>query len=440
MGDVSSEKLGHREKATDIEVLQSQSFEISDEDYGPRYQQVASQNYQHGQVYEDPVPVIVLRVPGPQKYALHLQALLQQYLEVRASQFIKALEDQERQGQLLHPQHYAAQHQQVQYIPMVAVSPMYHQHQQQYYQIQPQQNDYQQYYQVQHENHYQVPAGEQSYYQQQVQSQEQHQAYHQPQVQALHQPQAHHQPQVHQQVEEAHKQVEQEYRHASIQDQPQAQPQIHQQEQVQQEYHNVPAQTQPREYPTSYINFVTPGYDQRESHAQHDHQHFHHEQEPIEISENYPSDKHTQVIFRKKKTRVSGPSTAYHKSQPIVVAELPTRHQQEEVNHYHHQTEKAHNHRYTNIHNEYAGSEPTIDVVTVTQRSTDPINYHVNQPTLAPTIDELQARHKPTRMIPLTKEHFEKARRMMMSKSKRSRGATLMRQDMLEKLTVTTSN
>lgn len=423
MGDVSSENIGHREKATDIEVQQSHSFEISGEDYAPRYQQAASHNYQHGHVYEDPVPVIVLRVPGPQKYALHLQALLQQYLEIRANQFIKALEDQERQGHLMHPQHYTGQpHQQLQYIPMVAVSQMYHQ--QQYYQIQPQQNDYQQYYQVQHENHYQVPTGEQSYYQQ---------------PQASHQSHQHQHPEAHQQVEQIHQQVEQEYPHITAQNQPHAQQQINNQnghitEQVQQEYHQDQSQQQPQVFPSSYINFVTPGYDQRESHPQQEHLHIHHQQEPLETSENYPSDKHTQVVFKKKKNRVHRPNEVYQNSQPIIVAEVPAHQHQEEVQY-------QPNHRYTNIHTEYAASEQQgVDVVAVTQMSHDPVNYHVIQPTLAPTIDELQARHKPTRSAPFTKEEFEKARRIMMNKSKRNRGSTLRRHEKIEKLVVTTSN
>lgn len=440
VGDVSGEKMGHREKATDIEVQQSQSFEINDEDYGPRYQQAASQNHQQGHVYEDPVPVIVLRVPGPQKYALHLQALLQQYLEIRAAQFIKALEHQERQGHLLHPQHYSQPQQQVEYIPMVAISPMYHH--QQYYQLQPQQNAYQQYYQAQsqQENQYQVPTGEQSYYQ-----------HHQPQAliqpQDHQQPQALHQPHSNQQFEHIHQQAALEYHHEPVQDQAHVQEQVPQQaelvhEEVRHEYHHAPAPKQTQELPTSYINFVTPGYDQREAHAQHEHHLLLNEQEPLETSENYPSDKHTQVIFKKKKNKAHQHSAQYHRSQPIVVAEVPSHHQQhqEEV-HYQQQAERGHSHRYTNIHSDHAASEPHgVKFVTLAQESKEPINYHVIQPTLAPTIDELQARHKPTRMAPFTKEQFEKARRMMMNKSKRNRGSTSMRHEKVEKLMVTSSS
>lgn len=398
MRDLPKESSGYREKATDIEVQQSHSFEIKEENYGT-YQPSASsgQSYQlEQQVYEDPVPVIVLRIPGPQKYAIHLQALLQQYLEIRAAQYIKALEDQERQGHLMSPQHYVAQEQhQMQYIPMVAIPPMYH-HQQYYHQqlqqqqlqqqqLQQQQlqqqhqhhtqiqhepqHEYRQVYQVQHENTYQVPAGEQSYY---------------------------HQPQVHQQVEE---------------DYP------------------APKQHHKQEFATSYINFVTPAYEHGEVHQPQIQHHNHHDDDALETSENYPSDKHTQVIFKKKKNRLSRPTANFHKTLSIVVPdnsspellqdEVFPHHQQEQV-HHNHQPEHD-SYSYANNHKEYRAE---AEVVAVTQRSSGPINYHVMQSTLAPTREELNERHHPKRMAPFTKEQFEKARRMMMTtKTKRNRGS-----------------
>lgn len=386
MRDLPKESSGYREKATDIEIQQSHSFEIKEENYSGYQPSASGQQYQHEQVYEDPVPVIVLRIPGPQKYAVHLQALLQQYLEIRAAQYITALEHQERHGHLMHPQHYVAQEQhQMQYIPMVAIPPLYQQ--QQYYQQQQQQqharlqhelqqhghHGYRHGYQVQNENTYQVPTGDQSYY---------------------------HQPQVHQQVEE-------EYHESS----------------------HAPKQHHTHEFATSYINFVTPAYEQGEVHQPQIHHHNHHDDEPLETSENYPSDKHTQVIFKKKKNRAHRPTASYHKSLPIVVPdtsapellqeEVYPQHQQEPIHYSHHQPEHD-SHSYANNHNEYrAGS----DVVAVTQRSSGPINYHVMQSTLAPTPDELNDRHHPKRMAPFTKEQFEKARRMMMPKSKRNRGS-----------------
>lgn len=369
MRDVPGKNSAYREKATDIEILQSHSFEIKEGDYNPDYsQQTSAHNYQQEQVYEDPVPVIVLRIPGPQKYALHLQALLQQYLEIRAAQYIKALEDQERHGHLMHPQHYVTQqqqqhHHQMQYVPMIAITPVY----QQYYQQQPPQHSgFQQYYKVHHGNSYQVPAGEQSYY---------------------------------------------------------PQPQIHQQ--AQQEYHEAPTQPQ-QEYPTSFSNFVTPVYEQSELH--HQSQHNHHQEEPLLTSENYPSDKHTQVIFKKKK-RVHRPVATYRQSAPIVVPDPPA-HDQEEVYqhqpetvHHSHEPQIHHNHQseaeaygHQSSHNEY---QADAQVVSVTQRTMSPYNYHVVS-TLAPSHEELHERHNPKRMAPFSKEQFEKARRIMMNKSKRN--------------------
>lgn len=389
MRDVPHGKNDYHEKATDIEIQQSHSFEITEDSYKPRYQSAASnqQNYHQEQVYEDPVPVIVLRIPGPQKYALHLQALLQQYLEIRANQFIKALEEQERHGQLMHAQHYGAQHhQQQQYIPMVSIAQMYHQQSPLYHQQH--HNGYQQYYQIHHGNSYQVPSGEQSYYQQA----------------AVHQPAA---------VQEYHQQaVQQEY-------QQHAEPEY--QRPVEQEFQHAPQLQYQQEFATSYINFVTPAYEQGDLHQN---EHHDHSDEPLQTSENYPSDKHTQVIFKKKKNRVR-PSISYHKSQPIVVEDSSAHHQQQEI-HYQHKTESIqHNEQseqqsyaYSNNHNEYTAP---AEVVSVTQRSQSPVNYHVVQPTLAPTHEEVRERHHPKRMAPFTKEQFEKARRMMMSNSKKAR-------------------
>jgi hypothetical protein len=366
-------KNGYREKATEIEIQQSHSYEITEQ---TNYQPTGSQSYQHEQVYEDPVPVIVLRIPGPQKYALHLQALLQQYLEIRAAQYIKALEDQERRGHLQHPQQYVPHHhlqhqqQQMQYMSMY-VTPMHHQG---YYQTQPQPHPgFQQYYQVHHGNNYaSVPAGEQSYY-------------------------------------------------------------THQTQQAQ-EYHHQPSPQQ-QEYPSSYINFVTPSYDQVEQSHQQVHQSHHQDQShEVETNENYPSEKHTQVIFKKKKNRVHRPSITYHhQSEPIVVADTQQQHEAY-PNHQEHHQQVQQLYAYTNNFNEQ--SEESEHVVAVTQRTqSPPVNYHVLKSTLAPTQEEIHERHNPKRMAsaPFTKEQFEKARKMM-TKSKRNRGS-VRQQKQIEKAT-----
>ena len=167
----------HREKATHIEIQPSHSYEIKEEineeqNYGYRNAQNQQPHHLDYEEQADPVPVIVLRVPGPTKYALHLQALLQQYLELRAAQFLKVLEEQDQRGLLMHPQHYVQQMQpQVTYIPMVSVHQPVHQYNQ-YYQNQNYQQ--QQYYRA-HENYYhQQRAIQQQAIQQQTIQQEPH--------------------------------------------------------------------------------------------------------------------------------------------------------------------------------------------------------------------------------------------------------------------------
>lgn len=161
-------QVHHREKATHIEIQPSHSYEIKEEineeqHYGYRNAQNQQPHHLDYEEQADPVPVIVLRVPGPTKYALHLQALLQQYLELRAAQFLKVLEEQDHRGLLMHPQHYVQQMQpQVTYIPMVSVHQPYNQYyhnqnyqQQQYYRAQ--ENYYHQQQALQHQAIQQEP-------------------------------------------------------------------------------------------------------------------------------------------------------------------------------------------------------------------------------------------------------------------------------------------
>ncbi|EDX00871.1 putative mediator of RNA polymerase II transcription subunit 26 [Drosophila yakuba] len=80
-------------------------------------------------------PVIVLRIPGPAKYAAHLQTLLQQYLEIRAAQYLSLLQEADQQQQhQQQPQHVdpsqqyvppepATYHQEVSYAHQLAPTP-----------------------------------------------------------------------------------------------------------------------------------------------------------------------------------------------------------------------------------------------------------------------------------------------------------------------------
>lgn len=100
---------GKPEGHTTVEITQSQGYEIKE--VPQEYPQTYSQNFvrfpgqaaghqaaahQARHQAEEEVPVIVLKVPGPTKYAAHLRTLLQQYLEIRAAQVIRELEQQEQ--------------------------------------------------------------------------------------------------------------------------------------------------------------------------------------------------------------------------------------------------------------------------------------------------------------------------------------------------------
>jgi hypothetical protein len=129
------------------------------------------------------------------------------------------------------------------------------------------------------------------------------------------------------------------------------------------------------------------------------------------------------VIFKKKKQRVHHvqPSITYHQveQQPIVVPDVTPQ--------YHHEEQEA---IYVTPAQEHAVTHQPIyehehhtEVLAIKERTKPPFNYHVANPTLAPTLEELHERHNPKRMAPYTKEQFEKAKRMM-DKSKRSKNSS----------------
>lgn len=100
--------------------LKPQVYEVPNETpqidlphHGSYYQQ-PEQPQQQQQQYEE--PVIVLKIPGPAKYASHLQSLLQQYLEIRAAQYLRILEEAEarkqQQAQEQYEHHHHHHHQQ----------------------------------------------------------------------------------------------------------------------------------------------------------------------------------------------------------------------------------------------------------------------------------------------------------------------------------------
>lgn len=114
----------YQNQHTSVEIQPSRSYEIKETPHGYQtlldsleQQDTAEYHHQMPVETQPAVPVIVLRIPGPQKYASHLQALLQQYLEIRAAQYIQVLQEQEAQ-QLQQQQQ---QHQEVpveQHVPV----------------------------------------------------------------------------------------------------------------------------------------------------------------------------------------------------------------------------------------------------------------------------------------------------------------------------------
>lgn len=122
---------------TSVEISPSHGYEIKQTNNGyetysePNYQQY-NHNYRPISFQAEPQtgPVIVLRIPGPQKYATHLQMLLQQYLEIRAAEYIKLLQEQELQHQQA-PQ--TQNYQQYSYEPTSHGEQMYQNHYRQSY-------------------------------------------------------------------------------------------------------------------------------------------------------------------------------------------------------------------------------------------------------------------------------------------------------------------
>ncbi|XP_055639667.1 alpha-protein kinase 1-like isoform X2 [Toxorhynchites rutilus septentrionalis] len=273
------------------------------------HHQQQQQLYAHQQQQQhEESPTIVLRIPGPAKYAQHLQALLQQYLEIRAAQLYREIQEQEyqqqqhaiqlQQQQLVHQQQ--QHHQQQRYR---------HHHRNHHHQQQPQQaqatrysqpDPYHHTYIPVHENYYESPKSrptqpayrkpgpthvayhsspepEHSAYQYETYHQHQHPQQHQTQVQYQY---------VNQQEPTAHEEEPQPYVYEkpSINFVTPIPGQEHHQEQYQQ--------------PPKYPNFA-------EYHAQHRPPHQEAEEylpEP-KLVENYPSDKHTRVIYTSQEVK-----------------------------------------------------------------------------------------------------------------------------------------
>ncbi|ALC48590.1 CG11380, partial [Drosophila busckii] len=137
------------QQVTSVTIEPSYSYELKPQtSYETHHQQQEQQQQQHHQQQQPETqpqidlpqaeadgyqePVIVLRIPGPAKYAAHLQTLLQQYLEIRAAQYLQLLQEAEQRKQQQEqeqqqpeehlPQPYATQeqHEQAHYHPDVS--------------------------------------------------------------------------------------------------------------------------------------------------------------------------------------------------------------------------------------------------------------------------------------------------------------------------------
>lgn len=93
-----NEHYYNKQPHTSVEIQPSQSYEIKQTDHGYKTIYHGSDDGYNSAADDQHIPVIVLRVPGPAKYAAHLQALLQRYIEVRAAQYLQAIQEQEAHG------------------------------------------------------------------------------------------------------------------------------------------------------------------------------------------------------------------------------------------------------------------------------------------------------------------------------------------------------
>lgn len=344
---------------TSVEISPSQSFELKPTGHGYAiynpdetsshrqqmqqlsagyYEQPTAQQSYSQEEEQHSVPVIVLRIPGPHKYAAHLQALLQQYLELRAADYIKALQEQEyRLSQ--QQQQYVSQ----QYLPAsryTSNAGHHGYHQQQEHQAQPQ--------------HYQQSAEPTQYQQQEP---EQPQTYEDETDQNYY---------IQPPVEES--------THANDEH-----------EQYQRTYDkNSASQTmQQPHYQPQYI-YVTPST----------------ESTHLPLTENFPSKSHTQVYFKKTLPQKYHPiqetsEEENHQSAylpPLMYTTANHHHQQEQEEQQQHQeqqeVEEPTQIEYTNNYQhsgsaesdetDYSSASDQQNVVAITQRSQQPYNYHAH--------------------------------------------------------------
>ncbi|XP_055542235.1 putative uncharacterized protein DDB_G0268364 [Wyeomyia smithii] len=344
------------ETVTELEITPSHSYELKpiEEVYqiypSGAYQQSSREQYYHDQQQrhhqqQEDSPVIVLKIPGPAKYAQHLQALLQQYLEIRAAQLYKEIQEQEFQNQQhsiqLQQQHLIQQQQHY-----------HHQPQQQY---QHQQHHHQHQHQAQHETikysqpdpyqpqpqevyvpAYKSPSYAQSHYYGSHKKRPTRPSYHKTTPTHFIYTSTHPEHQAyqygtyHQGRENPDHQVQIQYQYVP-QTQPSAPEELHQEYVYQKPVANfvtpVPDHEEHQEYqyqqPPKYQNFA-------QYHAHH--QPPQHEAEEYlpepKLVENYPSDKHTRVVYKSQALKAQLQHEASHDPEDY------------EIHHHHHEQQE----------------------------------------------------------------------------------------------------
>uniref|UniRef100_A0A1I8MF16 Uncharacterized protein n=1 Tax=Musca domestica TaxID=7370 RepID=A0A1I8MF16_MUSDO len=408
---------------TEVSVEPSYSYELKPQTYvthndgaqvdlpqpeQPQHQQFSAEQHHHQQPpqqqYEE--PVIVLRIPGPAKYASHLQTLLQQYLEIRAAQYLRILEEAEQQRHLQHQQqqqHYSQQ--QLEHEP---------QHQQQ----QLQEIDY-----GQHAGHVEeapapAPIAQEHHQeyqqQQQVQYEEAPQAQYPP-IDDVYQTYKYKHPTHPEQAQQPESQAY--YQAPEPEQQHQPQPQQHyapQAEQPQYYYAHQQEYAQPEGPPATYqhvflISMAPQAIGDYGNEAQQQHQHQHQAEEPhaiyvpeqpvadvgdhahLPITENNPRPSHTKVIFTHNPEHAG---TDYSNMYPLPSIKPNERHAPHSVPDYHqdyqqqihasqayqqqesHESMQHYQQQQVSVpQHQLQHHQPQQQVVAITQR---PFNYHAH--------------------------------------------------------------
>ncbi|XP_046802325.1 putative mediator of RNA polymerase II transcription subunit 26, partial [Lucilia cuprina] len=397
---------------TEVSIEPSYSYELKTQSYiaqsGPQIdvpkpelqQQMdhyQTQQHQGQQQHQYEEPVIVLRIPGPAKYASHLQMLLQKYLEIRAAQYLRILEEAEQRnnqqhqlqqldyghgntaisdGQAEHVEHHQShvpisdQHdyqQQVQYDHQIAVTPQPLQY--------PEIDSVYQSYKHRHSSQPEQPLQEQQSYYAPQQGGEEQQA---PQYQ-------------HQLQYQSQEQYQQQEHQPQYQQQGQEQPQFyytHQQQYAQPE--GPPANT----YQNVFLLSMMPqGHSEYEaSQAQPEKQQPIYVQEQtnqnehsstLPVAENNPRPSHTKVVFTNKNDNSAQDYQMYQlpsikPNDRHTAASVPDYHQdfQQQIQYQNLQENQNPQESSTNYQQHYNNAElVNPEVATATQR---PYNYHAH--------------------------------------------------------------